>query len=592
VAMNRASMFDLVSMVMGSSVLSTPTPNILFVLTDDMGWCDVSYNTEYYQPGAGGEKWTVNPPRTPNIDDLALSDSTVLFRRFYSGSAVCSPTRASILTGRTPSRSCINGAEGCGTAPAWECYGTFPLPPTEFTVAEAAKSVGYATTFIGKWHLGDFWVKDGRPSSYAMDKWPSSHPGIHGFDEWHATEASAPSTSPNCGCDPSWVSQGQGCVTGGGVWKKNKSPRCTNYWFPTDLDSDHQSTRPECRKSSSTFVDCLGNLSSKIEGDDSLHMLDEFESFLERKSSTGDEPGKWLAQLSMHTNHEPHPSLPEWYNAYKEAEGGPAGDYHGTISQLDYALGRLVQLLKDHGHYDNTMIWYTHDNGAHTGGRPSGQLSAANGLRQCKASLFEGGIRVGGFVHWPKVVTSHVDTRHAAVTNDFLPTILDLLDVKHPHPDWESDGLSLLPLLRGEIPPSTPRSKGMGFHLNAQVAWQEDFGDEGVWKIIEKPNKGQCADFAEPYGSMKSLKGPFLFNLTADPTEDHDLCKKFKERCDSMFASMKKFRNSIDYSRSYESECAPKSPSPSPTPSPPTPIPAGGFSLTTSSGQCLTVHAL
>lgn len=87
---------------------------------------------------------------------------------------------------------------------------------------------------------------------------------------------------------------------------------------------------------------------------------------------------------------------------------------------------------------------------------------------------------------------------------------------------------------------------------------------------------------------MKSLKGPFLFNLTADPTEDHDICQLFKERCDGMFASMKKFRDSIDYSQAYESECAEKGP-PSPAP---TPVPAGGFSLTTGSGQCLTVHSL
>ena len=68
-------------------------PNILFVLTDDMGWGDVSYNKELYQPGAGGKNWTVNPPRTPHIDALATGENTMLFRRWYTGSAVCSPTR-------------------------------------------------------------------------------------------------------------------------------------------------------------------------------------------------------------------------------------------------------------------------------------------------------------------------------------------------------------------------------------------------------------------------------------------------------------------------------------------------------------------
>eukprot|EP00662_Eupelagonemidae_sp_cell21_P056699 gene56699-biopygen18937 len=123
----------------------------------------------------------------------SLGDATMLFRRFYAGSAVCSPTRASVLSGRTPQRSCIDSAEGgeegvtvvraagngggscarkleaeacskllspplCGQKPAWSCYDHMPFPPTEFTVATAAKSKGYATMFVGKWHLGDFWA--------------------------------------------------------------------------------------------------------------------------------------------------------------------------------------------------------------------------------------------------------------------------------------------------------------------------------------------------------------------------------------------------------------------------------------------------
>ena len=140
------------------------------------------------------------------------------------------------------------------------------------------------------------------------------------------------------------------------------------------------------------------------------------------------------------------------------------------------------------------MIWFTADNGAHTGGRPSGQLSASNGPRQCKASLFDGGIHVPGFVHWPNVISKHVDTNHAVVTYDFLPTVSDLLDLKHPHLDWQTDGVSLLPLLRGDVAASSPREKGIGWHLNAQIAWQQDFGTDGVWKIV----KNQTKDSARP----------------------------------------------------------------------------------------------
>jgi len=322
-------------------------------------------------------------------------------------------------------------------------------------------------------------------------------------------------------------------------------------------------------------------ITNKIEGDDSMHMMDLFEDFLKRQN------GKWMAQLSIHTNHEPHPALPEWYNAYEHAEGGPAGDYLGTISQMDAAFGRMVSMLQENGQYDNTMIWFTADNGAHTGGRPSGQLSASNGLRQCKASLFEGGIRVPGFVHWPSVIKTHVETDHAAVTYDFLPTILDLLGLEHPHPEWKADGVSLLPLLRGTVPATSRREKGIGWHLNAQLAYQEDFGAEGVWKIVQKPNKGQCDDFLEPFGSMKDLNGPFLFHLTADPTESTDLCSQEKEKCDAMFKSMHDFRDSVDYSRQEESGCEAKGSSRLSNT-----VPDSGDSLMTPDGMCLTVENL
>lgn len=575
-------------------------PNILFILTDDMGWGDVSYNKEMYQPGAGGKKWTVNPPRTPNIDAIATGGNTMLFRRWYTGSAVCSPTRASIMSGRTPQRSCINSAEGCGQSPAWNCYDKMPFPPTEFTVGAALKQKKYSTLFVGKWHLGDFWDKgESAKGNFALSKWPASHPGMHGYDEWAATEASASSSTTNCGCVASWKDTGKGCIVGGGSFQK-KALKCTNYWSPTDLDSKHVPSRPECRKTKTTGRDCVANLTSKIEGDDSMYMMDVFEEFLQRKAPGGAEESPWYAHLSIHTNHVPHPSMPEWYYAYNHTEGGPAGDYHGTISQMDAAIGRLSKMLQTYKEYDNTLLWFSAgDNGAHTAGRPSGQNSASNGLRQCKASLFEGGIRVGGFVQWPQSIKKHVSTTHAAVTNDFLPTVLELIGVRHPNPDWYSDGMSLLPLLKGDLPATAYRTKPIGFAQSGQVAWQNDTGADGVWKIIYKPQKGQCSEFLPPYGKMKNKNGPFLFNLTADPTESNDLCKTEAQRCDEMKAAMQDFVDSIEHSRMYESQCKKVGPSPGPAPGPlpPSPPPAGGFKLEVSGGkavvgECLTIQGL
>jgi len=433
-----------------------------------------------------------------------------------------------------------------------------------------------------------------------LSKWPASNPGIHGYDEWHATEASASSSTTNCGCVPQWKNQGNGCITGGGVWK-NQALECTNYWEPTDLDAKHVPlpSRKACRQTAATRG-CVANLTTKIEGDDSQYMMDVFEDFLKRKSSGGSEAGPWYAHLSIHTNHVPHPALPEWFHAYKEAEGGPAGDYHGTISQMDAAIGRLTKMLKTYGAHENTMVWFSAgDNGAHTGGRPSGQNSASNGLRQCKASIFEGGIRVGGFVQWPSVIKKHTETKHTAVTMDFIQTILELLDVKHPHPDWFTDGMSLLPLLKGDLPLTAQRTKPIGFALGSQIAWLNDTGADGVWKIVYNPEKGQCSEFLPPYGQMADKSGPFLFNLVADPTESHDVCSKESARCAAMKRAVEDFKDSIQHSRASESQCdtgkgpTPRPPSPTPpSPTPPSPRGCGSCRVCLKDGKCQTgTHA-
>eukprot|EP01059_Diplonema_ambulator_P032057 TRINITY_DN60_c0_g1_i1.p1 TRINITY_DN60_c0_g1~~TRINITY_DN60_c0_g1_i1.p1 ORF type:complete len:694 (+),score=216.79 TRINITY_DN60_c0_g1_i1:125-2083(+) len=511
-----------------------------------MGWGDVSYNTEYLQPGAGGSEWAVNPPRTPNIDRLAGMEGTMKFRRFYAGSAVCSPTRASVLSGRTPRRECIDSAEGCGQDPAWSCYDKLPFPQDTFTVAQAAAEAGYSTFFAGKWHLGDFWVK-GEPPTYPMTKWPSSNPGHHGFQEWHATEASAESSTPNCGCVPEWKYQGKGCITGNGEWV-NDALECTNYWRAAE-------ETPECFAPATTTRDCVANLTQKIEGDDSEYIVDIFSNFLSKRNTSK----PFFAFLWLHTNHVPHYALPEWYHAYNDTLGNPAGNYLGTISQMDYQIGRLHSLLSSSSLEDHTMMWFTVDNGAHIGsgvdeGRPGGQLSSSNGLRQCKASLFEGGIREPGFIRWPSVISGFKETNYTACTVDFLPTMLDILQRPYPNQSWPVDGTSLLPLLDGSMSLESKRAKPLGFGQSGQWALIHTI-NATVYKIIVNPAKGQCPDMLPPY--VEGEAGPFLFNLEADPTESKDICGAQAEVCNVMKGLLEDFEASVANSRVNESGCAP-----------------------------------
>lgn len=190
------------------------------------------------------------------------------------------------------------------------------------------------------------------PTPRVNTKWPVSSPRTHGFDEWSSTEASASSSLCNCGCNPAWASSpggdstcadcppappavhGLGCITGGGNFSSH-TYACTSYWGPTDLSSQHEPQNAVCASASNaTLSGCVTNITRKIPGDDSAEIMDTFEDFLKRKAPGKAEQAPFLAVLWLHTNHMPHPAMPEWYHAYTDANGQPAGDYLGTLSQV------------------------------------------------------------------------------------------------------------------------------------------------------------------------------------------------------------------------------------------------------------------
>jgi hypothetical protein len=210
------------------------------------------------------------------------------------------------------------------------------------------------------------WEK-GVHNTPAVRKWKSANPGNLGFDEYHATIAVTPTSTTNCGCSAEWAREG--CIAGGGKYvnhtihntsgaffDKGMGPIGKGYFF-SSLDCQTFWTQAKgagsyCADPVRTDRACVANYTDKIPGDLTLFDVQLFERFLAENATA-----PFLAYIALSTNHEPHYALPEWYHAYTDAFGKPAGDYLGTLSQMDDSLGKLRGVLQKHDVEDSTMVW-------------------------------------------------------------------------------------------------------------------------------------------------------------------------------------------------------------------------------------------
>ena len=467
-------------------------PNIIFLLADDLGYGDVQYN--------GGIALT------PNINEMASGEHSIRFDRFYSSSPVCSPTRGSLLTGRNHNRYCIWMAntvgKKCKIRNDFLCRIRYPLPASELTVAEMLKEEGYYTAVFGKWHLGDLGISNKSQET--------SNPGDNGFDVWKVTERAVPTSNPNCACFN--VSQ---CNLG--HYQRRGPPPCTNY-HGTVPDKDG----------------ILMSHPNIILKDDSEFIADEFSKFLNKIMN--DEDGKKLpffAYIPFHSVHKNYIASPP-YDAlyYNMTFNHEQVDYYASITALDTAIGRIRTLLKHFNISDNTMLWFSSDNG------PSEKSSGLTaGLRGKKGSLYEGGIRVPGIIEWPKVIKGNRISNHPVVTSDFVPTVIESLGLKTA--EKELDGISLLSLLQNK----TKRDSTGAEIRNSTIKWafniRGNFNNNFKAAIMNN-NCKLIANYKR--GSIKSYK---LYNLTTKPTESLDIATKHPELTTSLLSQVTKWITSI-----------------------------------------------
>lgn len=391
-------------------VKSIKKPNIILIMSDDHGWYDVGFNgnTEI---------------KTPYMDALAAKG--VIFDRFYAASAVCSPTRASLITGRNPLRTNIPYANDGH------------MRKGEITIPEILKEQGYATGHYGKWHLGTLTQSELDANRGGRTKFMDEYtiPTEHGYDSFFCTESKLPTYDPMI--YPAKFSKEESKRFGWRAVENNDSIKKfgTAYW-------NGENTKA----------------STNLEGDDSRVIMDRVIPFIEDSHNKN---SPFFTTIWFHTPHLPvvsdsvHRKLYDKMDLQKQI-------YYGTITAMDEQIGRLWEKLEQLGVSENTILFYCSDNGPEV--RTPGSAGVFRGR---KRSLFEGGVRVPAFAVWPTKFKENKRIDFPMVTSDYLPTILDVLKIKNTD-NRPLDGMSVLDAINGEI---TERNKPIGFICKPQMSW-------------------------------------------------------------------------------------------------------------------------
>ena len=329
-------------------------PNVVFILADDLGWSDTGlYGSEFYE--------------TPNID--ALAERGMMFTNAYAAAALCSPTRASILTGLHPARigmTIPNGhveevildkslqPRGRANHPALMARSVSRLDLEYFTLAEALKAAGYETGHFGKWHLGR----------------EPYDPLSHGFD---VDLPHTPGPSPGGGYFAPW-----------------------RFWPGKGEDGEHIEDR----------------------------MAAEASDFMRRNKDRPFLLNYWC--FSVHAPIEGKPELVEKYRAKGNPDNPQRNPINGAmVETLDDAVGTLVGTIDELGIADDTVIVFFSDNGGIIHRFDGGVAVTSNApLRSGKSSIYEGGVREPLVFVWPGTVEPGSRSDAIVQSIDFYPTLL------------------------------------------------------------------------------------------------------------------------------------------------------------------------
>ena len=417
-----------------------PQPNIVFILMDDMGWAD---------GGCFGSKYYL----TPQLD--ALAASAMRFTSAYAACAVCSPTRAALMTGKYPARLHITDwipgesapANSRFELPAWQQN----LPLEETTLATGLKHLGYATCHLGKWHLG---------GGKFLPQFQGFDTNIGGGDIGHPASYFWPFGAPNASHHVPGLSERGG-------------------------------------QKGAYLTDQLT--------DEALHFIE----------ANKDKP--FYLNFCHYAVHMPLMGKQELIDSYADRPGANGQNnkvYAAMMASVDESVGRIVKKLDELHLAERTLIVFTSDNGGvvHAGTPPA---TSNFPLRKGKGFAYEGGLRVPLLVKLQGVTRAGSVCDTPVITMDWFPTLLELAGADKSASRTALDGVSIVPLLRGE---SQTTHQELFWHYphywNGGAISPYSVARAGDWKLIRFYETGVEE----------------LYNLQSDLAETKDLAAANPEK--------------------------------------------------------------
>ena len=357
----------------------------------------------------------------------------------------------------------------------------------EKTIPELLKKKKYRTGFFGKWHIG--WVKlEENPTRGVY-----SPPSLHGFDHHFATTSAVPTWDPTV-TPEGWTKWGN---TAGQPWKGG-----------------------------APYVQDGEDVTDNMDGDDSRIIMDRVIPFIEENQ---DHP--FLATVWFHAPHEPAIAGEEYKKQYAKF-GKSRQNYYGCITAMDEQIGRLRAKLRELNLENNTLVFFCSDNGPADGLAKKG-IASAGPFRGHKHTMYEGGLLVPACVEWPGVIPEGTSSDVRCSTVDFLPTIANACNVESSiKSSLPIDGINLMPLLTGE-----KINEDRELYFGYRRLYQGTDGKSiisGNWKLMQQAKKNPKT---------------YLFDLSKDPYEKHDLSKEFPERASSLSKRLSEIEASCQRSR-------------------------------------------